>query len=42
MAFEADCGVWAVLLTPCVATTVGYLLPTKCMSFSEPAVGAPT
>ena len=27
MAFEADCGVPTVLLTLCVATTVGFLVP---------------
>ena len=35
MAFEADCGVPAVLLTPCVASTVGFLVPGECQAGTQ-------
>ena len=35
MAFEADCGVPAVLLTPCVANTVGFLVPGECQAGTQ-------
>jgi hypothetical protein len=41
MAFEADSGFSTVLVAPCAASTVGFLVSGRCLVLSELTVGAP-